>query len=83
MKIFKMIPLVGKLADGQFMGGWINASTEENYLEYEYFTSWVSSESGYERGCSQEDIDLQHRSQAQLNPLKNRQILSAYLVIFI
>ena len=83
MKVFKILPLVGKLANGQFMGGWINASTEENHLEFEYLTSWVSSDSGYERGCSQEDIDLHRKSQAQLNPLKNRQILSAYLVIFI
>ena len=83
MKISKMVPLASKLVNGQFMGGWMNASTEENYFEFEYFTSWVSSESGYERGCSQEDIDLHHKSQAQLNLLKNRQILSAYLVIFI
>lgn len=67
MKILKFIPLVGKLADGQFMGGWINAFIlgDENNLKFEYFTSWVSSESGYERGCSREDIDLHHKSKAQ------------------
>ena len=83
MRILKLIALVGKFTDGQFMGGWIDASIEENHLEFEYLTNWVSSDSGYERGCSQEDIDLHHKSQAQLKPLKKRQILSAYSVIFI
>ena len=82
MRILKIMPLVGKFAEGKFMGGWINASTGKNYLNIEYFNSWVSSDSGYERGCSQEDIDLHHKSQEQLNLLRNRQIL-CYLVIFI
>ena len=71
MRIVNIVPFVSKLAEGQFMGGWINASptTEENYLEYKYSTSWISSDSGYERGCSQEDIDLNHKSQEQLDSL--------------
>ena len=66
MKISKIVPSVSRLAAAQFMGGWINASSSnENYLEFEYFTSWISSDSGYERGCSEEDIDLYHKSQAK------------------
>ena len=71
MRIVNIVPLVSKLAEGQFMGGWINAlpTNESNYLKYEYSTSWISSDSGYERGCSQEDIDLHHKSQEQLDLL--------------
>ena len=73
MRISNIVPLVSRLAEGQFMGGWINAlsSSNDNNLEFEYFTSWISSDSGFERGCSQEDIDLHHQSQGQFNSLRN------------
>ena len=71
MRIVNIVPLVSKLTKGQFMGGWINAlpANEGNFMKFEYSTSWISSDSGYERGCSQEDIDLYHKSQEQLDSL--------------
>ena len=71
MRIVNIVPLVSRLTEGQFMGGWINAlpANEENYLKFEYSTSWISSDSGYERGCSEEDIDLHHKSQEQLDSI--------------
>ena len=67
MKFSKIILLAIKFANGRFMGGWINASpsNETDKIEIEYFQSWFSLESGYERGCSEDDIIRGHHSQAQ------------------
>ena len=74
MRILKFVPLVGKFTDGQFMGGWINASpsSEPGKIEIEYFQSWFSLDSGYERGCSEEDIIRGHQSQVQFHSLPNQ-----------
>ena len=74
MRFLKLIPLASKFADGQFMGGWINASpsSELGKIEIEYFQSWFSLESGYKRGCSEEDIIRGQQSQVQFHLLTNQ-----------
>ena len=64
---------VNEIANGQFMGGWISAKPAQraksgdtrngNTFEIEYSQSWLSMESGYARGCSEDDIFSSTESQ--------------------